>query len=270
MLTLVITAFAASALAAPAAPCVLPRDLLATYDNAETVSPAGFGRLRLQVETFMTNCPAGPTDAASRAAFFDLLAREYTTDWSAQLRRATTPDEANARWEAINTFQTDLSTYLDRIVQRSDVTYKATIFRFGSGRAIAALGPAVKSDVVAAATSAGKLSGLEHRHNAQEAAFEAIGYWIDPSNRDIDPRDKAQLTSLLVGAIDAADGVVHGGMHQAVMVTLARAAGHSDDPRTAASLRRFAERLQHKSGEVYQTATKSADAVEARAHRHDG
>jgi hypothetical protein len=199
------------------------------------------------------------------------VTRESTTDFSAQMKRAAGDDEANARWEAIMTFQNDLSTYLDSIVGRSDIAYKSTILRFGSGRAIAALGPAAKADVIAAATSAGKLSGFEHHHNPQQAAFDAIGEWIDPSNHDFDAHDKAQLNALLVRAIDAADGVVQPGMHQAVMVALARAAGHSDDPRAAAALRRFTARLQHKGGEVFESANHSADQVDARVRaKHNG
>jgi len=47
--------------------------------------------------------------------------------------------------------------------------------------------------------------------------------------------------------------------------------GHSDDPRAAAALRRLTARLQQKKGDVFDTATKSADDVEARVHgKHNG
>jgi hypothetical protein len=262
----------ASAFAAQPAPCTLDPRLLALYDSAATAKPAEFGKLRLTVETFMSNCPRGPLDPLSRKVFFDLVDREYSTDFGVQMAQARGEQESQARWEAITIFQGDLSRYLDEIVGPRDMEYKSTILKVGSGRALAALGPAVKGDVLRLATTAGhKLSGFEHRHNAQAAAFEALGYWIDASNGDFNQREKGQLNGLLTGALDASSGAIEGDAHSRTLIAITRSLGHSDDPRAAASLRRFAERLESKKGEIYESARKSADDVEARSrNKHHG
>jgi hypothetical protein len=272
LLSFLVTSLAAVS-AASSDPCSLQPSLLAAYDQKSPGLEA-IAATHRRVSEFMAKCTLGPVDGQSRAVFFGLLDREFNYDFAPAFRAAPAEQRESAE-EGIIGFQYRISQYLDAVVRADDLKYKATVLSVGSGTAIAALGPSVKADVVILATNpTRRLSGFRASpHHLQAAAFDALGIWIKADERRFSPKEKAEFTRILRGALEAIDGPVMPGMQHLLVKTIVQALGNSDDPLAADTLRRFADRSEkseHRSGELSRHALKAAEEVDQHSKRHGG
>ena len=91
--------------------------------------------------------------------------------------------------------------FMANLVDRSDTSSKETILRYGDARAIAALGPAVKHDVLSMLGSGGQFYGINHRYHPQLEAVQVLGFWIDPANKEFSAAEKSDFTHTLTALL---------------------------------------------------------------------
>ena len=263
-ISLGMLAIAGSLFAAPA-PCVLDRTVaLAPYAHAGTATVEEWRDSRLAIENLM-DCPPAAIDAQSRRTFFDAVRSEFTTDHTAEI----------ARWRklhgrphdtldgAIGIFQTDLRRFMEKLVDRSDASSKDVVLRFGDGRAIAALGPSVKQNVISMLGSATRFYGINQRYHPQLDAIEALGYWIDPANREFSSHEKDDLTRMLISLLPNVRPGLNGYEDRCFQAAL-KALAHSDSIDAETALAGWMDRQNDHGNFLYHEASRSLNAIRAK------
>jgi len=264
-LALLITA--SSVFAAPA-PCHLDRAVALTpYNHPDSATIEEWRDSRLAVEKFM-DCPPASIDPQSRNTFFDVVRSEFATGHSAEIARwrKLYPRPHEGVDTAIGIFQTDLRRFMEGLVDRNDVSSKDAILRYGDARAIAALGPAVKHDVVSMLGSGGQFYGINHRYHPQLEAVQVLGFWIDPANREFSAAEKNDFTRTLTSLLpDVQPGVnaYEDRYFQAALQALA----HSDSLDAETALASWMDRQTDHGSFLYHEAGRSLGAVRAQRGR---
>ena len=256
---------AGAALYAAPPPCHLDRGVaLAPYAHAEIATMEEWRDSRLAIEKFM-DCPPASIDAQSRKTFFDAVASEFTANHGAEIARwrKTYPGKRDSLAAAIGIFQTDMRRFMERIVDRKDAASKDVILRYGDARAVAALGPAVKHDVLAALGNPSAFYGIDHRYHPQLDAIEVLGYWIDPANSEFPPAEKDELTRVLLSLLPHIQSGVNAYEDRSFQSAL-KALGHSDSIDVETALASWLDRQNDRGGFLYHEATRSLNAVRAR------
>ena len=250
--------------AAPASPCRLDHSVLQAYDGGPNTTEEQWRDSRRAVSEFI-GCPPSSVDAASRRVFFEVVKREFATEHTADLAQwSKKRPGSDALYEGISLFQSELKGYMDRLVDRNDVEFKSTILRYGNAAAIAKLGPAVKHDVVAM-LGAPSIHGLRHQYNAQEAALGALGLWIDPSNTDFSPAEKANFTGIVTGVLPVLTNTADKHQYRLAEGAL-KALSHAEGAEAEASVRRWM--ASQPNGALQRLAASSADAIHKRTQKH--
>lgn len=225
--TLLVATWTASAVGAN---CTLPSKALRPY-KTDARSRQAWRESEDAVYRLMT-CKGGPSDAASRTAFFSLLDLEF--------RRVYPPAKAEGESESNAHFQRELLAYLDEITDPRDIVHKATILRVGNARAISALGPAVYDEVMAIAGSPSDETVGLVRHSRRLAALGALGLWIGRESVHFTPQEKTAMTDVLTHALATANELPFSSQYR-TMEVLIDALSHSDQPEVARVLRTWQE-----------------------------
>src|SRR5437763_12419877 len=264
-----LVAALATTVGASADPCKLRDELLNPYRSPATATREQWRLTKDAVSALESKSCDGPRDEASRAVLFQIVEKEMTLnygrilqDWEKQDGRPVSEGAV----EGLSIFQTELLAYVDRITSPRDLPFRNTILRYGNGLAISKLGrPVVDAVVEQASHPPAALDGTI-RHNAQEEAFRAIGYWLAPENNVIDAAEKQRLGRFLAGALPP-DGVTGSGLQYRFTETLLRAIGNSDDGDVEAALgawRQKHENSQGSGGSLDRIAGESLEKIRKR------
>lgn len=199
-------------MAADAQRCAISADVLRPYASARATQADFATSRRALYARQSTACAATPWSAAEKDVLYRWLAKEMSRDW-----RSTLTDEFAS--EAVAHFQRDLLETIDAVTNSGDVAHRETILRYAGGKAIAKLGPAVRAEVLAAAQRPTLLAGLGRKHDAQEEAVRAIGYWIDPADKSFNADEKREMARVVSGLLSD-DGSVRPGGYKSTTTIL--------------------------------------------------
>jgi hypothetical protein len=219
---------------------------------------------RSAIEKFMDCSPAN-IDPQSRRVFFDAVSNEFQTSHETEMARwrAQYPGRRDGLDAAIGIFQTDLRNFMTKIVDRSDASSKAVILRFGDARAIAALGPAVKQNVLSMLGEPARFYGINHRYHPQTEAIQVLGYWIDPANREFARGEKDDFTRILTSLLPhARTGIsaYEDGYFQSAL----KALGRSDSTEAETALADWMDKQGDHGSFLYHEASRSLTAIRSR------
>lgn len=257
-------AAATSAYAAPA-PCHLDRTVaLAPYDHPDTATIEEWRDSRLAVED-LTDCAPASVDPQSRKVFFDVVRSEFAVSHSAEIARwrKLYPKPHDGVDVAVGIFQSDIRRFMAGLVDRSDASSKDVILRYGDARAIAALGPPVKHDVLSMLGSGGQFYGLNHRYHPQLEAVQVLGLWIDPGNREFSPAEKNDFTQMLVALLPHVQPGLNAYEDRYFQAAL-NALGHSDSLDAETALASWMDRHPDHGSFLYHEAARSLTAIRSR------
>lgn len=255
ILPILVLMFAATG-AAAGVPCTLAADspLFAAVRDPEQSTEEEWRAASRSLYRLMRECPKGPADAESRGRFFDYVRQEFSLDYKAlgELWRLRGQALTEGGWESIDYHRRDLLAYVDAIVDPArDARFAPVVLRYGNGPAIAALGHAVKNDVIELA-----------RTRPIEAAT-ALGRWIRDDERAFGAAEKAELTTLLITLLPDPTAVSPGAVHLRARAAL-EALSAARDPRVAATLRAWATAHEKHLGyenTLARLARKSAESI---------
>ena len=247
------------------APCHVDRTVaLAPYNHPDTATIEEWRDSRLAVEK-LTDCSPASIDPQSRRTFFDVVRSEFTTTHTAEIARwrKLYPRPHDGIDTAIGIFQTDIRRFMGDLVDRGDATSKDAILRYGDARAIAALGPAVKHDVLSMLGSGGQFYGINHRYHPQLEAIQVLGLWIDPSNNEFSPAEKSDFTRTLTALLPHVQpglSAYEDRCFQSVLKALA----HSDSLDAETALASWMDGQTDRGSFLYHEAARSLSAVRSR------
>ena len=251
-------------LAADAQRCAISRDVLRPYTTAAATHADFAASRRAFYARQSTACAGLAWSATEKDVLYQWLAKEMSLDWrstfTAWQRRGAKVDEFTS--EAVAHFQRDLLETIDAVTTSADLAQRETILRYAGGRAIASLGSEVRADVLAAATRPALLAGLGRKHNAQEEAVRAIGYWLDPADKSIDADEKRQMARVVTGLLSI-DGSVEPDAYKAT-TTILWALGRSDSADAAQKLSAWRHLNESKGGHLVAEADQALKAVQQR------
>lgn len=250
--------------AADAQRCTISRDVLRPY-TAPAATPQDFAASRRAFYARQsTACVAMPLSATEKGVLYRWLAKEMSLDWQSTFtaweRRGGKVDEFSS--EAVAHFQRDLLETIDAVTTTADVGHRETILRYAGGEAIARLGAEVRADVLASAQRPAPLAGLARKHDPQEEAVRAIGYWLDPANKAFNVDEKRQMASVLTGLLSG-DGSVKSGQYRST-ITILWALGRSDSADVEQKLSAWRHLNEARGGHLVAEADQAIEAVRQR------
>ncbi len=235
-----------------ASDCSLSRSVLLPYNHGGAATRAEWRASRTSIEHLMAACPAGPVDSRSRAIFFQLVAKEFTYEY--------TPSQEGES-ESVTQFQHDLQRYMTSITTERDLPSKSAILTYGNAEAIGALGVAVKDDVLRMAREQEHVVGYS-RHSPQRQALATLGYWIDPRDSRFSASEKREMTSVLLARLgDYGSAAPLVGQPYTTASVLLKALAHSDEPEVVSALRTWTHSPDASLREV---ALRGSEAVQKR------
>jgi hypothetical protein len=238
--------------------CTLDRAVLVPYDHPSSATEEEWRDSRRAVFDF-TDCDPDAIDAASRRVFFDVVRAEFETDHTAELNRwEEKRPGSEALFEGILIFQHRLRELMDRIVVPADAELAGTILAYGDAKAIAGLGPSVRSDVLRQLGKPARTYGISKQYDAQLEALGALGYWIDPANGSFPAAEKQAFVTILTSLLETSD-MVRSAQHARVLdagvgslrrpccgATCTAVDGQADRPNAAAVRRRDGDGEGHR------------------------
>jgi hypothetical protein len=262
--TLILTVFmfaGAPLLAAPAAKCVLDRGLvLAPYAHEKDASVTEWAASRAALQQF-NECPAAEIDVRSRHTFFEAVASEFRADHSAEIRRWRTlyPQSEDGLDVAVGIVEAEMRETMEKLVDRHDTFSRDVILRYGSAKAIAALGPSVRSNVFEMLGSTVYTYGVDQRYSTRDEAIQVLGYWIDATNHEFSPAEKDEFTRALTSLVPHMTADAHPREYRFYLAAV-KALRHSENVDAEVALAGWMQKQSDRGSLLY---TESSAALEA-------
>lgn len=247
----VVLALLLITIVAQANDCFVTAAVLTPYAHSRSATRAEWRHSREAVESLMMRCSSGPDNAHGRAIFYQFVEHEFTYTYVPRFEGES---------ESVSQFQHELQQYMGKIVTPDDLSFKPMILRFGNAKSIAALGPAVRRDVMTLAREETQAVGYS-RSSPQQHAIGAIGYWLDPAESRFTSAEKEEMTQLLLDKIRDTPGRAVVGDPYATAYRAIEALSHADSPEVAAALRAVADDSRSTLRDI---AKSSYHAVKAR------